>query len=105
MDRKPSRASPEFKSVSRQNTLLEQAYLATKDGAEAKYKPNYSFIETKVAKQLTINVDKKTFGKNPFKVPPACVADQRPCNLEKRQKITKMKQSPLGSPQKTLFND
>ena len=45
------------------------AYLDVKDGVEAKYKPNYETIES-VAPKLTISPEKKTFGKEVFKIPP-----------------------------------
>ena len=48
---------------------------------------------------MTINAQRKVFGKTPIKIPPACVADQTDCNLDKRMRLTKLRkigESPLG---------
>ena len=71
-----NRASPEFQAISRSNKLIEHSYLQTKDGAEMKYRPKFSQIESELARNLTINPEKRVFGKTPIKIPPACVADK-----------------------------
>ena len=43
-------------AVGRSNRLLTEAYLETKDGADAgKYRPKVEFIKGKIAFDLTIN--------------------------------------------------
>ena len=72
------KASPEFQAVPRSNKLVVNAYLGMKDGqAVAKYRPKPEFLETTLARNLTINAEKKNFGKTPIKVPPQCVNDKR----------------------------
>ena len=71
-----AKPDPAFTALARSNKLLQQAYLDVKDGVECKYKPNFDMIERQVTRKLTINSEKKTFGKKVFKIPPACVADQ-----------------------------
>ena len=67
---------PTFMAQARTNKLLRNAYLDVKDGVESKYKPNYEMIDRQVTRKLTINSEKKHFGKKVFKIPPACIADE-----------------------------
>ena len=87
------KASPEFQSIPRNNRLLREAYMQVKDGAEPRYTPKMHLVESKIARDLTINSQRKVFGKTPIKIPPACVADQDLCSLEKRMRISKLKKA------------
>ena len=70
--------SPEFQAVPRSNKLVVNAYLGMKDGQDvAKYRPKEDFLQTTIARNLTIKPEQKTFGKTPYKVPAECVADKR----------------------------
>ena len=52
--------SPEFRTVSRNNKLVQNHYLQTKSGADGRYSPKFSFIQTDVARHLTIYPATKT---------------------------------------------
>jgi len=62
--------------VGRNNTLLQQAYMQAREGAENTYRPKFEHTEAKVARNMTINSTRKVFGLTPMKIPPACIADQ-----------------------------
>ena len=87
----PVHQTSEFQSVSRSDRFISDAYLNKVAGADAKYNPRFSVVESKVARQITINAAKKGEPRTPIKIPPSCVADSHPCTLDKRMQITQMK--------------
>ena len=88
---KEEHESPEFRSVKRDNKMLQQAYLDTKDGADVKYRVKHNLLEKRITRNLTINSKRKVFGKTVSKMPPACVSDKSPCSLEKRMRLSRIK--------------
>jgi len=77
MRKEPERASPEFRSVSRKNKLLEQHYYKRGEGADGQYKPKWGFVQTKVSQMLTINSPRKVFGRARLDNLPQCATEDR----------------------------
>ena len=85
--------SPEFRSVQRDNKVLQRAYLDTKDGPDVKYKVKHNLLEKRITRNLTINSKRKVYGKTVVKAPPACISDAKPCTFEKRMRISMLNRS------------
>lgn len=85
--------SPEFRSVKRDNKILQQAYMDTKDGADVKYRVKHNLLEKRITRNLTINSKRKVFGKTVAKMPPPCVHDKTHCSLEKRMRLSRIKRA------------
>ena len=75
-ERQIVRQSPEFQTVSRDNRLLQNAYLDIKEGHDGNYRPKHTFGQQSITRNLTINVKKKVFGRSPASTTPACIVGE-----------------------------